>query len=78
MKIRYAQRSPPLITRSNTQKPELVTVETQIIHSTKKAESASSLADKVAKDEERQSASLQILVDGADEIERRRREAAGV
>ncbi|KAK8869753.1 hypothetical protein IAR55_000321 [Kwoniella newhampshirensis] len=69
-------------------KPELVAVETQITHSEKKARNATTLAERVQKDEQRQAESLRNLEQGAGlitermveagERQRQRSQAAGI
>jgi len=59
------------------QKPELVAVDTQIAHSVKKTKIASALAERVQRDEERQTESLSTLEQGAGDIRRRMQEAGG-
>ncbi|WVQ78324.1 hypothetical protein IAT38_000409 [Cryptococcus sp. DSM 104549] len=69
-------------------KPELVTIDTQIAHSEKKAANATTLAERVQKDEERQAQSLDTLEKGAalitkqmedaGEKQRQRSQASGI
>lgn len=51
-------------------RPELVAVETQILHSEKKAKNAASLHERVEKDHSRQAGSLATLKAGAAELKK--------
>ncbi|WWD15974.1 hypothetical protein CI109_100398 [Kwoniella shandongensis] len=56
-------------------KPDLVAIETQIAHSEKKASNASTLVERVTKDEQRQAESLRNLEQGAEQVTQRMEEA---
>lgn len=57
-------------------KPELVAVETQIAHAEKKAKNAADLAERVEKDEKRQTETLKELEKGQADIKRAMDDAA--
>ena len=59
------------------QKPDLVTVETQIAHAEKKAKNATALFERVEKDKERHEETLATLDSGAQDIKERMEEARG-
>ncbi|OCF71781.1 cohesin complex subunit psm1 [Kwoniella mangroviensis CBS 8886] len=56
-------------------KPELLAIETQIAHSEKKIRNATLLAERVQKDEQRQSEALATLEQGAQDVQQRMEEA---
>jgi structural maintenance of chromosome 1 len=60
------------------QKPEIVTVDTQIAHSEKRVADMTKTMDRVKKDEDRQAKSLEELEQGAADIDERKKEAAGM